>query len=122
MEKIQVSKAELVKILEANRAKHRDLYDEACKNFLTRAQELLQQKLQDANKGILIDTRLGLPIPEDHTKDYDRVLRMLSLEQRDTIELEEHDVQMYVMDEWNWRRAWAANTASYTGSAHEYAD
>lgn len=122
MRDIRVSKDELLAILNQNRDKHRALYDEACANFLKAAEKKLRELLRNVNKGVIDALHVGLPVPEDHTRDYDRVIKMISLETREEMELSETDVRCYVMDEWAWRRAWAANTASYTGSAAEYAD
>lgn len=117
MRDIQVSKAQLIEVLEANKAKHRAIYEEAKTNFLKAAAEALQKKLEAVEHGRIVSLHIALPVPEDHTKDYERIIKMLTLELRDEILLSESDHQQFVLDDWAWRRAWVANTMSYTGQA-----
>jgi hypothetical protein len=122
MRDIQVSKKELIEILETNKANHRALYDEACTNYLAAGAKELEKKLEQVRRGRMVSLLINLPVPEDHTRDYERVIAMLNMEKREEILLPEGDYQQYVQDDWAWRRAWAANTMSYTAAGAAHAD
>lgn len=51
--------------------------------------------------------------PKDMTKEYDRVLRMLKLDVRDEIELDEREYRQFVENDWQWRQAWATSNSKY---------
>jgi hypothetical protein len=55
---------------------------------------------------------VSLTEPSDHTKDYDRVVAMLEMSVDETIILDAHDFDQYVMDNWDCSRfALSTNTA-----------
>lgn len=56
---------------------------------------------------------IGLTVPTEHTKDYDRVIRMLTMSTADEITISEAQFTMYVMDEWNWKSTFVGSTAFY---------
>ncbi len=116
MRTVTVKKEDLLKILKENRDNHRAIFEEAQKNYRERAIEELDRRLRDAEEGRRIDVAIYLPAPEDHTKDYDRVIRMVEMSIEDNVELTNQEFAQYVQDDWSWRRAWVANTASYTAS------
>jgi hypothetical protein len=59
---------------------------------------------------------LPLPIPEEHTRDFDRVIEMMEWTLNDEVELHESEFDQYVRNEWNWARSFLANTGSYLSS------
>lgn len=113
MQEIKVRVEKLKDIIEANRTKHREVFLAAQEKYRARAIEELDRRLSDARSDRPFDVFIRLPVPEDHTKDYDRILQMLAICSDDTIALGEADVAQYVMDDWEWKRAWLGNTASY---------
>lgn len=115
MRTIIVLKDELREIVQANRDEHRNDFLEAQEKFRERVVEELERRLEDARQGRQVDMAIRLPVPEDHTADYDRVLRMLDISVGDTIELEEDDVACYVQDDWAWKRAWISTMSNYSG-------
>lgn len=114
MNTVKVKKEELLKALQENREAHRGIFEEAQKNYRERLIEELDRRLEDARNGKSIDLYFNFPEPEDHTKDYDRVIKMLEMSIEDELELSQVDFTRYVMDDWEWRRAWLQNTVSYT--------
>lgn len=113
MKDIHVDKNELLAILRENRANHRETFEKAQVVFRERLIEELDRKLEDARAGRRVDVHVRLPVPEDHTGDYDRVIRMLELEVDTTVMLSEQDMNQYVQDQWGWNASFAANTTSY---------
>ena len=111
---VEMKTAELLGILQANRAKHRGVFEQACEGYRKRAIAELESALQDARAGRRIRRHIQLVEPEDHTKDYDRAIRMMELEVNETVELGENQFAMFVMDEWSWMGSFTASNAPYT--------
>lgn len=114
MKTVKVKKAELLSELRKNKKNHRNIFLEAQKRYAERYIQEIEKRLSDAREGKRFDQYIGLPVPEDHTADYQRAIKMMVMSVEETIELTESEFATYVMDDWAWKRAWAANTASYT--------
>lgn len=115
MELVKVQKAELRAVVQVNRDGHRNEFLKALEGFKARAIDELERRIVDVEKGRKFSQHLGLPEPEDHTKDYDRVLKMLAMSVDDVIELDESDFQMYVMDDWAWKQQFTTTNSMYVG-------
>lgn len=120
MQGLKVRLIDLKQILIANRGHHRDEFDKALIGYREYLLKYLEEQIDRVkNNKQAIRIHVDLPVPEDHTSDYDRVLRMVDLaiaaEQVD-IELDEHDAAQYIMDDWNWKRAFATTTAFYASA------
>lgn len=113
LNKITVDKADLIERLKANRDAHRAEYDAACEVYRERCIAEIEHMLADARAGV-IRRNLTLPIPEEHTEDYDRAIDMLEWAQSDTIELNQQEFATLVRNQWGWLSSFAANTSSYT--------
>lgn len=109
----EVKVSDLQQILQANRAAHREKFLKAQEVYRQHVIEWLEARLDDARNGRKLERAIRLPEPEEHTEDYDRVLKMLELNQHETIELSESEVATYVMDDWGWKHSFAQNTTSY---------
>jgi len=75
----------------------------AQEGYRKRVIQELNQALEDAKAGRQITTQIRLPAPEDHTADYDRVIRMLEMSVDDELEITSHEFDWYVMDNWQWK-------------------
>jgi hypothetical protein len=116
MNSIFVSKIQLLEILTGNRSAHQEIFKEAQKGYRSKAIELLDKALEEARHGGKITVSFMLPAPQDHTADYDRVIRMLEMSVDSEIQIEEDQFQMYVMDDWTWKRAFMENSTMYAGT------
>lgn len=115
MDKVKVSKTELLGKVRQNRDQHAELFKAAQKGFMARATEELQDMLKAAEKG---DVRLyvGLTPPSDHSVEYDRAIRMLEMSQDDVIEIDSTSFAQLVMNEWQWfHQATAINSTYASG-------
>jgi hypothetical protein len=117
MDKITVKVADLRAEIQANRDNHRAIFEEAVRKFRAEMISVLDKRLNDAKAGRHVDQYLGLLEPEDHTRDYDRVLKMLDMHDDEHIEIDQDEFAQYVMDDWGWKRLWVANTLSYAQAA-----
>jgi len=51
--------------------------------------------------------------PENHVKDYDRIIARLEMSQDESIYLKHSDFDKYVLDEWRWKAAFTEALSNY---------
>lgn len=115
MDTITVNKNALVETLRQNRNVHRDVFIAAQDAYRVAMIAELDRALEEARAGKQIKRAFSLPVPEDHTADFDTAIEMLEWHQGDTVELGHYEFQQYVQNQWGWRASFAANTESYLG-------
>ena len=103
-----------IAVLRTNRDGHRKLYLEAWEEYRRQVLEAMQHNLTHAKNGGHLELRITMRTPEDHTEEYDAVIGLLEMSDDDTIELNAHDYERFVLDRWEWRRSFKDNTLSYT--------
>ena len=108
-----VKRNELLEVLKKNRDAHHDVFLKAVEGYQAEALKRLQVKIKAIKASKLVSTIISLPIPEDKTGDYDRVIKMMEMDIRDEIELTEMEFACYVMDSWEWKHQWAATNSTY---------
>jgi len=113
----KVLKTTLLAAVTANRETHREAFEAALSGYRIDATKTLEKMLERLDKGKMVPIRLGMPLPEDHTRDYDRVIRWLEIEVESEIELTEAEFAQYVMDDWAWKRDWSASNTDYLVTA-----
>jgi hypothetical protein len=110
MRNVTVNRDEFLVEVTANREAHREVFEEALDGYHRRLKAELEQRVRDLKAGRRINQYIGLPEPEDHTDDYDRVIMMAHMSVEDTITLSEDEFAMYVMDQWRWKQDFAETT------------
>lgn len=111
---VTVNKQELMNIIQKNRDNHRAIFDQAVEAFTRQAEKNLTDMIIAIKSGNVRAYGLRpLVIPEEHTADYDRALRMYSMHQGDSVSLSEEACQRLVDDDWGWAASFASNTSSY---------
>ena len=60
--------------LKENRKKHEEVYKEAVDGYQKKAVELLTQKLEKVKNNPTEQVLIHLPVPENHLKEYDRII------------------------------------------------
>jgi len=113
MRSIVVSKEDLIATLRLNRDAHRDIFVAAQEAYRDKMIEEMDRALAEARMGGQIRRAFTLPVPEDHTDDFDTAISMLEWHQSKTVELEQYEFQQYVENEWGWQKSWAATTQAY---------
>lgn len=118
MQTVRVDKNDLVAKIRANMLEHEETYRSAVAAYREQQLALLERLLTDAKNEVPIDhlALSRMPVPENHMGDYRRALRMLEMEIRNEVDLEEFEYRQFVDDEWGWRKAWEANTVAYARS------
>ena len=116
MQSVKINRKELLKIVRENKTKHVAEYEEAVTDYKAGVIKLAKENLKLANSGELEKiTRIKAApqAPVSYEDNYNRAIRMLELSVDKVIELEEHDFNQLVLDEWAWKRTFTAMSASY---------
>jgi hypothetical protein len=116
-----IEKEKLLAILNENRAKHREVFDAAFAGYREQAKKILRANLRDLNAGRVRELRILLSRPEDHTKDYDRIITMIQLDVHEQFTLSESEAAQYVMDDWRWKRDWLRMSNQYASASTQEA-
>jgi hypothetical protein len=117
MSVVTVSKGDLIDKLEANKAGHRAIYEEALAGYQEKVLEKIDAFRDRVLAGDVLAVVINLPKPEDHTGDYDRILTMCRMSVADNLELTETEFAQYVMDDWGWKRQFLASNSAYSQTA-----
>lgn len=114
MNEVTVERGSLLEVVRENREAHKELFEEAVKGYRKKVIDELEMMIEEARKGGRIRRAIQLPEPENHTADYDRVIKMLEMSIHDNVELDAREFNQYVMDDWGWKDAFIATASSYT--------
>jgi hypothetical protein len=117
MRQVTVQKDDLMEIVKANRDEHRTIFEKAVEGYRKRAIEILEEHIERIKHGKVERVVVQLPVPQDHTADYDRVLKMLDMSVDDEVTLDEQAFAEYVMDDWHWQRQFLTDSSSFTALA-----
>jgi hypothetical protein len=113
MHEITVDKADLIAKIQANRDEHRSMFIKAQERYREAMIAELDRALEEAREGKKIRRSFSLPVPEDHTDEFNTAIEMLEWDQRDSVELDHRDFARFVQNRWEWQASFAANTQSY---------
>jgi hypothetical protein len=86
---VKVNTAELLERLKENRDGHLGVFLAALAGFHEEVIVQLERALENARAGRCYTTQFRLPEPEDHTRDYDRVIEMLEMSVDEVTELDQ---------------------------------
>lgn len=113
----RIERNQLLEILNANKLAHRAIFEEAVEGYRAKASETLNENLDllKANKNHRIT--IYLQAPEDHTHDYERIIKMIEMTTDEFVSLQEIDFKSYVMDDWQWSQQFYASNSSYSALA-----
>ena len=114
MSGVTVKKEELLSALKKNREAHRTLFLEAQEGYREAAIKELDAMLKEARDNKPIRRSVTLIEPHDHTRDYDRAIRMLSMSVSETIFVSESEFAQYVEDDWGWKEAFVGTAMGYS--------
>lgn len=114
---VTVKKDELLAALRTNRDAHRSLFLDAQTGYREDIIKELDVMLADARNGKKIRRAVSLVEPQDHTSDYDRVIKMLEMCTKDEIFVSEREFSQFVQDDWGWKAEFVGTTSNYSGRA-----
>ena len=114
MDKITIEVEDLIKVIQENQKAHRRIFEKALIGYRKEILAALERRIENVKRGEKVDHYIRLPEPEDHTADYDRVIKMLQMSCETQLAISEADFAMYVMDEWNWKGKFTETTSKYS--------
>lgn len=115
MDTITVSKERLLTTLKENRDRHEEIFLAAQEVYRLKVIEVLDERLRQAREGQRVSTYISLLEPVNYTEEFDRAITTVEWAEGATVQLDETDVQRYIMNRWGWAAKFAANTQSYVG-------
>ena len=113
MRTVTVDRDRFIELVTQNRNSHRAVFELALEGYRNRLTAELERRVRDLRRGRHVDQYIGLPEPEDHTGDYDRILAMAEMSIEDTLQLGDDEFAMYVMDQWRWKQSFSDSTKAY---------
>lgn len=114
MDVISVNRDKMILTLKDNKASHVKIYEEACTGFLKEVEKIMSS---DASPTIKIQQINGLRCPENHSREYDVVIKMCSMSVEENIKLTQSDFRQYMCDQWNWADDFLYSNAAYSATA-----
>lgn len=114
----RIEKKKLLDILAKNKKAHRGIFEEAVDGYRKKAISTLEEnlKLVKANKKHRL-VNFYLQVPEDHTRDYERAIKMIEMTTDQEILLGEQEFKSFVMDDWSWAAQFYASNSLYSATA-----
>lgn len=109
-----VKKADLIKKVEENLAKHKKIVAEAKAGYLKKAAAAVEKKLADLKAGKVVSLDFNLRRPADYTEVYTNSLEMLRWNTAEEVELEADEFRQLVRDQWDWTSDFLHTNASYS--------
>jgi hypothetical protein len=117
--KTKMRKHNLLEKIRSNRDKHKRIFNEAIEGYRKKAIEELDERIEKLKAGQSVDLFISLPQPQDYTRDYNRVIAMISENLFDEIELTEAEFAQYVLDDWQWKRDFLSVSNTYTTQQYQ---
>ena len=113
MNTVQIERKELLRILKENKEKHVQEYNEAIVERNIVVVEQMRELIVQFESGEKDLEHITFPLPKSQEKEYNKAIRMVELDVRDSIELSEHDFEQWVLDEWGWKHVFASTASLY---------
>jgi len=141
---VEVNREELIKTLEANRAKHVREYEDAMAGYKSVLASKLEDAYTDAKAKIdkqyrrlkdriddMSDDEIGkqqdwftlldeisvqLKVPRSFADDYDAAIDIAKWDVRETLELSHAEFTCFVRDQWDWKSGFEAVSTQYIGA------
>lgn len=120
LDSVIVQVSDLMKIVRENRDAHQAIYEEALAGFRLEANHALNERIDAIASRKVVDLHFAMPVPVDHTEDYDRVLMMLKLTKaagQTHVTLDEQDQARFVMDDWGWKNVFEQTSTFYSAAS-----
>lgn len=116
---VKVKKSDLLETLRKNKAEHVEAFDLAYKAWVT-DMTVAVDKLNGApiNDELLKKvTSVWQNKPKTYADSYVSAIKQMEMEIRDEIDLELHEFDELVCDQWDWQRNFTSNTYSSMSSS-----
>ena len=115
MRTVTVRKTWLIEQVVINQEKHLKTFQKAYENYCRKLETMLHDHLVEVKTGTTDRVYISESPPTKHTKDYKRVVGMLTASIDDDITLTAEEFASYVQDDWHWKQEWSTSIASNMG-------
>jgi acetolactate synthase regulatory subunit len=123
MKSLKFKKEFVLNALNANRAKHAKIYEEAMTSYRAKAAEILINTLSKVQGGKRFKLFFNLSEPMQYMKEYDRAIDMLTHSvDTESVELTQQEYAQYIQDDWAWQRDFLVGNSMYSGTAMQELD
>jgi hypothetical protein len=116
---VKIKKQELLDVVKANLAKHKEIVEEAFAKYREQAIVELDSMIAEAKAGKRIRRYVNLVEPVDQTPEYTKAIRQIEMSAEDLIELADQEFKCYVLDQWHWKASFTTANAMYSAKALE---
>lgn len=116
LSQVRVHKDYLLEKLRQNRNEHRRLFEDALDGWHKEVLAELQRMMKRAKADKHYQPRWCLPVPQDHTQEYDHIIALLEASLDTEFELSSLEFAQFVQDDWGWKADFLRSTASYTSA------
>lgn len=116
MHSVKIRRNELLGIVRENKEKHIKEFNEAVEDFKRAVIKISEENLALANSGDLKEIAKIKSVPQkpiSYESSYTRAIRMLELSVETEIELDLHDFDQLVQDEWQWKQSFTTSNSTY---------
>jgi len=114
MDKVQISKDELIAVLTKNRDQHKRDYEDALGGYRLVAESKLKKVLKKIKSGEKFSLYFNdLHEPDSHVKEYQNVIDMLGICFDVNVSISMEDYLKYYKNEWNWCSQWQFSNSGY---------
>lgn len=116
MHSVKIRRNELLTIVRENKEKHIKEFNEAVEDFKKAVIKITEENLELAKTGNLDEIAKIKAIPTkpiSYETSYTRAIRMLELSVETEIELDIHDFDQLVQDEWQWKQSFLTSNSTY---------
>jgi hypothetical protein len=114
---VRVSKVKILKALRENREEHRAAFEDALDGWHEQVQAALKEQLKRVREDKRHNPQWYLPMPQDHTRDYDHAIELLEYSLDEEFELSAREFAQFVRDDWGWKGDFVTSVNTYSASA-----
>jgi hypothetical protein len=119
LQQVRVSKDFLLAKLLENRDEHRKLFEEALDGWHEEVIKALETQIERVKADKKYNPSWHIPMPEDHTCEYDKMIDLVRASLDDEFELALHEFNCYVRDDWGWKADFLMTALNYTNKKGE---
>jgi hypothetical protein len=116
MNSVKINRTDLLAIVRTNKEKHVREFDQAVEDYKNAVIKIAEENFALAKTGDLDEIVKIKPVPNkpnSYETSYTRAIRMLELSVDNEIELETHDFDQLVLDEWQWKASFSIMNSTY---------
>lgn len=111
---VRISKEFLLEKLKENRETHKAQFEAALNGWHVEVIKSLESTIERVKKDKRHNPNFYLPMPENHTTEYDQVIEMVEASLDKEFELTTSEFAQYVRDDWGWKADFINVANSYT--------